>query len=305
MIFFSIINIDYRLTQSKPVYSLGCTPEEFLNKMQHKIGASRIRYGNGVRQIWHYTDRVVMQTSSMKRYEAHMIVVALPWQDIKKITFSPSIPMQYCTKTITSIGSVITTFESQHIKSYWRRQGLSNLVVSHKPQMVCYETGPYSIVGAVFHDDSVPQPNDMKSVVMHRMRKEFGNGMDDPMVWKEIHWENEAIISVPPVNPWNRICWTTSIYEPLCRTYMNRAIEGGTRAALNVLVTLNPDTISWEDVKEYLNVDKDTETEAKQRKSKGFLRSTFSLGTGLKMLSIIASLTILLKFGGIIIRQNC
>lgn len=189
-----------------------------------------------------------------KNYTASVVVVAIPWQNVQEIQFSPSLPAELQVPLPSNENKLfVTSFSARYMEPHWRIFGFSGSFMSHSPHIVGYETKTQTISGMIFHDAGKGRNNTepaLKNEILKLFPQQFRWNISLPIRWQHQTWEQAMIRNLPPTTVWNRIIWASSNSAVHYRGFANGAVQAGMRAALYTLLELRPQTINWHDIHE-------------------------------------------------------
>lgn len=176
--------------------------------------------------------------------------MAIPWQDIQDIHFSPPIPKELY---VPDDRHRVTSFTARYMEPQWRIFGFSGSFMSHAPHVVGYETRTQTISGFIYHNsgnNNLYTEQMLKNDVLKSFRQQFGRHVGVPMRWQHKTFEQAMLRGLPPTTAWKRIIWAGTNSAVHYRGFANGAVQAGMRAALYALLDVRPQTIDWHDIDE-------------------------------------------------------
>ncbi|KAL4239914.1 hypothetical protein ACF0H5_000713 [Mactra antiquata] len=253
-------------------------------KMAKELGESRIKYNEPVVSISQNKNIATVKCESGNIYQCKKVILAIPPNQIAKLKIEPRLPVVkrelYKHMPMANYAKVLLTYK----KVYWRESGCSGEVVTnggpssntkckYGPLCLVFDdtsaNGNPALVAFVAGQQLVEwrqlEANERKESVLKCLSQFFGDDVYKYIDYAEKDWEEEPYVGGAPVccvAPGAMKYYASGLREPdgcihlagtesasIWTGYMSGAVQAGTRAAIQVLLDLRPQTVSAQDLK--------------------------------------------------------
>lgn len=225
------------------IFEDGCS--ELVNRLVSKIGISQIFLSNKVIEIVHSNDFITIRTEFGNEFLCSVAIVSIPWQNVQKINFHPSIPNELKTQ-IFKTKKMVTSFIVEYLEPHWRIKGFSGSILSHNPHLICYEVKSRILAGSIYHEEFYESI--IKPITLQILSKNFGENMNFPYKWEQKTWEQSFHLNLPPISKINRVIWASTNSATSFRGFLNGAVQSGLRSSIQALLLIRPQIIDWNDI---------------------------------------------------------
>ncbi|XP_067632807.1 uncharacterized protein shps [Eurosta solidaginis] len=220
-----------------------------LKALTQNLGNTEILLSRQVKNICHYKDYVEVHDSAQYIHTTDALILATPLNFIQRINISPQLPVELRNVICNKLDQrkMITSFMAEYNDGHWRKAGYSGNFLKNEPFIVGYEYRPSVYVGLIVHDGTL---NSMVRVtVLEALAVNFGEEMNQPHSYNEHTFELSNLGHLPLTTPWNRIIWSSSAAASTCyRGFLGGAVQSGLRAAMNAMLIVRPQVVTWTDV---------------------------------------------------------
>lgn len=225
-----------------------------LEKLVEHTKEVTIYTGCKITQIIQASDSYVLNDSGGTHFKTRVVVLAVPWSDVMNINIYPALPKELNVPIFPS-KYMMSSFLIQYDKPHWRAKGFSGSSFQDgELPLVCYEVNVSTIYGFILHHEDNLNLVD-KPYICRTLSKTFGPEMNNPAAFSMRSFLQATILNVPQVSAYGHIVWGSSCTSTVYRGLLDGAVQGGLRAALNVLSLLHPQTVNYEDYKEVKKAD--------------------------------------------------
>lgn len=225
---------------------------DLLNRILQEIPNTEIVLQRKIVRIQQYRDHVVVLDSNHEYHACEAVILAVPWNSLSDINFSPPIPLelQYPPIAADKMKYVMTSFIAKYRESHWRNLGFSGNLYCHDPFLVGYEYQElFTYAGFVVHEEGI-EPL-IRSIILHKLKEKFGENMLIPVDYRQNTYELSIKSHKPLTTPWSRVIWSSSSAAGTCyRGFLGGAVQSGLRATLHALLILRPQQVKWNDIAE-------------------------------------------------------
>lgn len=226
----------------------------FLEQLQEKTKNVTIYTECRITQIIQASDSYVLNDASGTNFKTKVVVLAIPWNDVMRIYIYPELPKQLNVPIFPS-RYMMSSFLLQYDKPYWRLKGCSGSIFHDGDlPLVCYEVNLSTLYGFVLHtEDNLNLVN--RNYICRTLSKILCPDMNTPVAFSIRSFVQASILNIPQLSAHGHIVWGSSCTSTVYRGLLNGAVQGGFRAALNVLSILHPQAVNFEDFKEVKRAD--------------------------------------------------
>lgn len=224
---------------------------DLFSRFMEILSNIEILYNHKVTEINLHRDHVTIRDSNGNHFIAQVIILAIPMDKIEEIYFWPPIPpeIKMPPLEVDEPKYVITSFLIRYIEGYWRNASYSGNFVSHNPFIVGYEYRSTIYSGYMVHEEGV-EPL-VQSMVLHEFARFYGDEMLKPIEYTQQTYSLHAKNHIPMTTPWGRVIWSSSAAVATCyRGFLGGAVQSGFRSALNALLFVRPQLVSWHQLSE-------------------------------------------------------
>ncbi|XP_017462816.1 PREDICTED: putative flavin-containing monoamine oxidase AofH, partial [Rhagoletis zephyria] len=220
-----------------------------IKKLTQTLQRTEILPSRQVEAICHYKDYVEVHDSAQHVHTTEAVILAIPLNNLQHINISPPVPMEI-RKVITQksdAAKYVTSFIACYTDGHWRKAGYSGDFLKNEPFIVGHEYRPSVYVGMTMHDSAIDSL--VRATVLNALAQHFGEEMKAPISYSQHTFLLSAMGHVPFTTPWNRIIWSSSAAAATCyRGFLGGAVQSGLRAAMNALLLVRPQKVTWMDV---------------------------------------------------------
>lgn len=210
--------------------------------------------GCKITQIIQASDSYVLNDTAGNNFKTKVIVLAIPWNDVMNIYIYPELPKALSVPIFPS-KYMISSFISQYDKPHWRERGYSgSSFYDGEMPLVCYEVDEWTLYGFILHNEDNLNMVD-RTYICGTLSKIFCSEMQSPVAFAVNSFLQATILNLPQVSAHHHIIWGSSCASTAYRGLLDGAVQGGLRAALNVLAILYPQTVTYDDYKEVKRAD--------------------------------------------------
>ncbi|XP_071948196.1 probable flavin-containing monoamine oxidase A isoform X2 [Antedon mediterranea] len=242
--------------------------------LANKIKRKKIRLREQVVEIdQRDRDNALITTKTGEEYTAKKVIVAVSSRAADKIEFLPNLPPAKTSllqrmPTGTMYRAVVT-----YPEAFWKKKGFSGQIIRITNTEFVHKKNSCEFFHAVYdattwnHNPALQvyytglvkpdiQPEDRQSTILHSLRNFFGCVEAlEPLDFIEVDWTDEPFCSGFPTSflmpgcltyyyktllePISRIHWAGSALSTTWKGHMEGSVESGSRAAIEVLSTLN------------------------------------------------------------------
>lgn len=231
--------------QSSNLYEF--SSEELLEKIFDLIENVEIITNTEITEISHDKNKITVRDQQSNIFQCSVIILAIPWQDVKKIDFQPEIPFEFQIPLPKNI-NCLTSFLIEYDQSYWRKKQYSGSIFSHNPLIIGYEIKNEIYGGIIAHNQLTE--NNLNLIILEKLAEYFGRQMLNPSKWIEKTFIQHQVLNFPKTEPWNHIIWSSTDNATSFRGSLNGAVQCGYRAAIDALLILRPQNVNWQDIVE-------------------------------------------------------
>ncbi|XP_055373713.1 uncharacterized protein LOC129607044 [Condylostylus longicornis] len=191
---------------------IGFSSEKLIEKFKYLLNNTQILTNVKVTDIYHYPDYVLVKDSDGKIFNTSVLILAIPWNHLKDINIFPSIPKELST-TNSHLKYFITFYLIEHndIELLQKDNLCGSFLSLEKPILIFRECKMNKLVAI-------------------------------------ITYEQNLLLNLPPTTPWNRIIFSSTTAATAYRGCVSGAIQSGYRAAINALLIIRPQNVSWKDL---------------------------------------------------------
>lgn len=220
----------------------------FLEKLVEHTEEVTIYTECKVTQIIQASDSYVLNDSKGNNFKTKAVVLAVPWNCVMSINIYPELPKELNVPSFPS-KYMMSSFLIQYDQPHWRAKGYSGSSYQDgELPLVSYEVNVSTIYGFILHTEDNLNLVD-KLYICGTLSKIFGPEMKNPAAFSMRSFLQATILNVPQVSPYGHLVWGSSCTSTVYRGLLNGAVQGGLRAALNVMSLLHPQTVNYEDFK--------------------------------------------------------
>lgn len=220
-----------------------------LNALIQRLQGTEFLLSRQVKAICHYKDYIEVHDSVHNVHTTDVLVLAIPLNSLQQINFSPPVPMELRKVMNNKLKTrlMLTSFIAGYGDGHWRNAGYSGSFLKNEPFLVGYEYRPTIYGGMMIHDSG--SDSLVRSIALNALAQHFGEAMKTPRTYNQHTYELSSLAHVPLTTPWHRIIWSSSAAASTCyRGFLGGAVQSGLRAALNALLLVRPQVVTWTDV---------------------------------------------------------
>ncbi|XP_011192942.1 putative flavin-containing monoamine oxidase AofH [Zeugodacus cucurbitae] len=220
-----------------------------LNVLTKRLQGTEFLLSRQVKAIYHYKDYIEVHDSTQKMHTTDVLILAIPLNALQQINFSPPVPMEMRKLLNNKLKTrlMLTSFIAGYGDGHWRNAGYSGSFLKSEPFIVGCEYRPNVYAGMMIHNSGL-EPL-VRSIALNALALHFGDAMKTPHTYNQHTFELSSLAHVPLTTPWHRIVWSSSAAASTCyRGFLGGAVQSGLRAALNALLLVRPQVVTWTDV---------------------------------------------------------
>lgn len=188
--------------------------------------------------------------SNGSRVGARTVIVAIPWQEVERIKFGPSLPAELRIANPRH-RHMISAFVLRYAEPFWRNEyhtGSMMHFFGAGEALIVYETGGATLAGMLFHQRTDAAFDPVLEMVMPWLCERFSQAFETPAAASYKTWEQAAVRGRTPTAVWQQIVWASSNSGALWRGHLNGAVQAGQRAAYQTLNALQANSIGEQDL---------------------------------------------------------
>ncbi|XP_059218746.1 amine oxidase [flavin-containing] isoform X2 [Stomoxys calcitrans] len=239
------------LLYSVPNGLLEFSSRNLINEILTRLQNTKILYGRKICELFQYRDQVMVRDTQNVSYTAEVVILALPWNKVQDIKFSPPLPreLQKIPTEVDIPKRVITSFLAKYKEAHWRSKGYTGQCLSLEPFLVAHEYRDATMCGQLIHKEGLEQT--AHSIILHKLTECFGDEMLMPIEFFQHPFEMIALEHAPLTTAWHRVIWSSSDAAGTCfRGHLGGAVQSGYRAAINALLITRPQVVVLQDISE-------------------------------------------------------
>nr|XP_014096519.1 putative flavin-containing monoamine oxidase AofH [Bactrocera oleae] len=220
-----------------------------LNVLTQRLQGTEFLVSRQVKSICHYKDYIEVHDSTQKVHTTDVLILAIPLNSLQQLNFLPPVPMELrkVMNNKLKLRLMLTSFIAGYGDAHWRNAGYSGSFLKNEPFIVGYEYRPNVYGGMMIHDSG--SESLVRSIALKAFAENFGDAMETPYTYNQHTFELSSLAHVPLTTPWHRIVWSSSAAASTCyRGFLGGAVQSGLRAALNALLLVRPQVVTWTDV---------------------------------------------------------
>ncbi|KAI9584725.1 probable flavin-containing monoamine oxidase A [Glossina fuscipes] len=222
---------------------------ELFKRLLQMLDKTQFVYGRDVVEIHQFRTHVEVRDIANESHMADVVILAIPFNNLKRIYFWPRLPreMEKSLKKHNGFQYVVTSFLASYPDGYWRRKGFNGDYIGINPLMICHEYRPKTYCGYVILEQGLETLT--RTLVLQRLAEYYGNEMLSPLEFQQRSYDVSKKDHLPLTTPWSRVIWASSAAAGTCfRGCLSGAVQSGLRAAMNALLLLRPQLVTWKDI---------------------------------------------------------
>uniref|UniRef100_A0A1B0FL80 Amine oxidase n=1 Tax=Glossina morsitans morsitans TaxID=37546 RepID=A0A1B0FL80_GLOMM len=222
---------------------------ELFKRLLQMLEKTQFVYGRDVVEIHQYRSHVEVRDIANESHTADVVILAIPFNNLKRIFFWPRLPreMEKALKKRNGFQYVATSFLASYADGHWRRKGFNGDYISINPMMICHEYRPKTYCGYVVLEQGLETLT--RTLVLQKLAECYGNEMLSPLEFQQRSYDVSNKNHLPLTTPWSRVIWASSAAAGTCfRGCLSGAVQSGLRAAMNALLLLRPQLVTWKDI---------------------------------------------------------
>ncbi|XP_053954553.1 putative flavin-containing monoamine oxidase AofH [Anastrepha ludens] len=222
---------------------------QLLKALTQRLQHTEILLSRRVKSICHYKDYVEVHDSTQDIHTTDALIFAIPLNCLQQINIAPPVPVELRKVMNNKLKAEksVTSFIASYSDGHWRKAGYSGNFLKTEPLILGYEYRPNVYVGMMVHDNTMDAL--VRAIVLDALAQNFGDEMKRPHSYNQHTFELSNLAHVPLTTPWHRVIWSSSAAASTCyRGFLGGAVQSGLRAAMNALLIVRPQTVTWTDV---------------------------------------------------------
>ncbi|KAL9898264.1 putative monoamine oxidase sheepish [Glossina fuscipes fuscipes] len=239
----------YRFVEAPPGDVIEFSSNELFKRLLQMLDKTQFVYGRDVVEIHQFRTHVEVRDIANESHMADVVILAIPFNNLKRIYFWPRLPreMEKSLKKHNGFQYVVTSFLASYPDGYWRRKGFNGDYIGINPLMICHEYRPKTYCGYVILEQGLETLT--RTLVLQRLAEYYGNEMLSPLEFQQRSYDVSKKDHLPLTTPWSRVIWASSAAAGTCfRGCLSGAVQSGLRAAMNALLLLRPQLVTWKDI---------------------------------------------------------
>lgn len=209
---------------------------EIIDILVSQVARNIFLFDTIITGISQYDKNVILTTNQGYTFQTHIAILAIPIQEMLKISFLPELPTVFSQQKVGH-ACYVTNFEAQFDQAHWQTNGFSGLILLHNPHFLCYPAKRSTLRGLIYHDRN--DGTNTAEFILNRLNLAFGTDMQ-PLYWYQRTWLQSQMKDTLPGKIWKSIIFAPSEFGLCYRNRMNGAVQAGQRAAILAILALRP-----------------------------------------------------------------
>lgn len=209
---------------------------EIINILVSRVARNTFLFNTIITGISQYDKNVILTTDQGHTLRAHIAILAIPIQEMLKISFLPALPIVISEQKVAH-AYYVTNFEAQFDQAHWQTNGFSGYILLHNPHFLCYPAKRNTLRGLIYHTRN--DGTNTAEFILNRLNLVFGTHMR-PLYWYQRTWLQSQMKAPLPGKLWKSIIFASSEFGLSHRNRMDGAVQAGQRAAILAILTLRP-----------------------------------------------------------------
>lgn len=227
-------------------------PEQFIvvpnivgiiDSLVSQVAGNTFLFNTIITGVSQYDTNVILTTDQGYILQTHLAILAIPIQEMLKISFLPELPTVFSQQKFAH-AYYVTNFEVQFDRPHWHKNGFSGYILLHNPHFLCYPVKRSTLRGLVYHNQN--DGTNTTEFIIDRLNLVFGTHMR-PLHWYQRTWLQSQVKDPLPGKIWKSILFASSEFGLCHRNLMDGAVQAAQRAAILAILTLRPQLFLIED----------------------------------------------------------
>lgn len=215
-----------------------------IQKIRNKIPANvTLLKEHEIVRIFNFESRyLIARTSEQNLVKSKVIVLAIPWNAVKKIQF---VPAQVFSRALTRIQPhqpFVIFFIAAYKSAVWHQ--MDCYIFDYISRMHCFECSPNTLAGAIYCNIN-DVPIDVKTHILNILAQHFEClDMLFPQNFQFSIVPQAVLINFPDADLHDAIIWASTNSAITFRGFLNGAVQSALQASVLALTILRPSLIS-------------------------------------------------------------